>query len=124
MLSTFFNKIKRKPIRIITSYCRKKFQANKTRIYRKFSMYFILVDNDGNKVHRKFPIDTCLIRLKFFPTIRCYYSDWFSFYFAYDFSIKVAQFFHNFATFFSCDIFCIYSRLFRMTSFFFPFKEN
>ena len=37
---TIVYKIKRKPIRIITSYCRKKFQTNKTRIYRKFSMYF------------------------------------------------------------------------------------
>ena len=46
----------------------------------------ILVDNDVNKVHRKFPIDTCLICLKFFPTIRCYYSDWFSFYFGQNMS--------------------------------------
>ena len=69
---TMVCKIKRKPIRIITSYCRKKFQTNKTRIYRKFSM-----------IHRKFPINTCLICLEFFPTIRCYYSDWFSFYWKY-----------------------------------------
>ena len=39
--SNVIDKIKRKLIRIITSYYRKKFQTNKTRIYRKFSMYFI-----------------------------------------------------------------------------------
>ena len=48
-----------------------------------------LVDNDVNKVHRKFPIDTCLICLKFFPAIRCYYSDWFLFYFN---TYKLAKF--------------------------------
>ena len=49
-----------------------------------YKSVLILVDNDVNKVHRKFPIDTCLICLKFFPAIRCYYSDWFSFYFTCD----------------------------------------
>ena len=44
----------------------------------------ILVDNDVNKVHRKFPLDTCLICLELFPAIRCYYSDWFSYYLIYD----------------------------------------
>ena len=40
--SSYIYKIKQKPIQIITSYCRKKFQTNKTRIYYLdwFSFYF------------------------------------------------------------------------------------
>ena len=41
-------------------------------------MYFIhsidiLVDNDVNKVHQKFPLDIYLICLNFLPSVRCYY---------------------------------------------------
>ena len=67
-------------------------------LYYNFLCYkilIILVDNNVNKVHRKFPIDTCLIYLKFFPTIRCYYSDWFSFYFTYDCQVHLDWFIHT-----------------------------
>ena len=44
-------------------------------------MYFIhiiniLVNNDVNKIHQKINLNICFLCLKFFPAIRCYYSDW------------------------------------------------
>ena len=53
-----------------------------------YKILIILVDNDVNKVHRKFPLDTCLICLNFFPAIRCYYSHWFSYYFKNKLNIR------------------------------------
>ena len=67
------NKINWKPIRIIISYCWKKFKE--TRHISKGNFWcslfsslstIILFDNDVNKVHQKFPLDMCLICLKFF----------------------------------------------------------
>ena len=39
----------------------------------------ILADNDVNKVYRKFPLYMSYF-FEIFPTTRCLYSDWFSFY--------------------------------------------
>ena len=55
-------------------------------------MYFIhmvMVDNDVNEVHQKFSLDMCHICLKIFPAMRCYYSNWFSFYFIYEYLDRV-----------------------------------
>ena len=49
-------KIKRKPIRIITSYCRKKFQTNKTRIYIYMYLYLSRIYLYFGKVSLKLPL--------------------------------------------------------------------
>ena len=43
----------------------------------------VIHSNDVKKVHRKFPLDMCLICFKFFPAISCHDSDWFLFCFTF-----------------------------------------